>query len=74
MELRGYGDFDHQRGEPPRLRRADWVAVPAAPPPRATHDRDFAGRLCPRFVAIENSCIGLDLRDLDEVAHRWKDA
>lgn len=27
MELRGYCDFDHQRRERPRLRRADWLSV-----------------------------------------------
>ncbi len=30
MELRGYCDFDHQRSERRRLRRADWVAMLAA--------------------------------------------
>jgi cobalt/nickel transport system ATP-binding protein len=40
----------------------------------ATHDLDFAAQLCTRFVAIEGGRLVLDARDLNEVAHRWKDA
>jgi cobalt/nickel transport system ATP-binding protein len=40
----------------------------------ATHDLDFAARLCTRFVAIEDGRIVLDGRDVDGVARRWKDA
>ena len=37
----------------------------------ATHDLDFAARLCTRFLMLEEGRLAFDAATADEVARRW---